>query len=169
LQLSDDLGAEETGLGDVVVRAGRSNLYRNANGLTLDAGASIKLPSADANKNLGSGEIDIGGFISLRKQWSSFATTLGAGYLFVGDSADTDYRDVTLASVGVSKKLARGGVFTSLGIRSAVIAGADDPRELSVGGYYVIDAQYALSGSAFAGLSDGSADYGINLGWLKRF
>jgi len=169
LRMSDDLGAEETGVGDVIVRAGLSNLYRNADGLTLGASVSIKLPTADETKNLGSGETDIGGFVNLRKQWSSFATTLGAGYIVVGDPAGTDYNDVTLVSLGASKRLARGGVFASLDSRSAVIAGTDDPRELGVGGYYVIDAHNALSCSAFAGLSDGSADYGVNLGWLKRF
>jgi hypothetical protein len=169
LRMSDDLSAEETGLGDVIVRGGLSNLYRNSNGLTLDASVSIKFPTADENKNLGSGETDLGGFISLRKQWSSFATTLGAGYILVGDPAGVDYNDVTLVSLGVSKRLSRGGMFASLDTRSAVISGTDDPREFGVGGYYVIDAHNALSGSAFVGLSDGSADYGLNLGWLKRF
>jgi len=169
LRLSDDLGAEETGLGDVILRAGRSNLFRNAEGFVLDASVSVKVPTADVNKNLGSGEADIGGFVNLRKQWSSFATTLGAGYIVVGDPAGIDYNNVTLVSLGVSKRLVHGGVFASLDSRSAVLAGTDDPRELSMGGYYVVDAHNAFSGSVFAGLSDGSADYGANLGWLRRF
>ena len=169
VRMSDDLGAEETGLGDVVVRAGLGNLYRNAEGVALDGSVSIKLPTADENKNLGSGETDIGGFISLRKQWSSFSATLGAGYLLVGDPAGTDYNNVALVSFGVSKRLSSGGMFVSLDTRSAATAGTDDPRELSLGGYYVMNAHYAFSGSAFVGLSDGSADYGANLGWLKRY
>ncbi|MBI3776695.1 MAG: transporter [Gammaproteobacteria bacterium] len=169
LHLSDNFGADETGLGDIVVRVGRSNLYHTTEGLTLGASVSIKLPAADESKNLGSGETDIGGFVNLRKQWSSFDTTMGAGYLVVGDPAGTDYNNVTFLSIGIAKQLPRGGMFASLDGRSAVITGTDAPRELGFGGYYVVNAQHAFSISAFMGLSGGSADYGLNLGWLRRF
>lgn len=169
LHLSDNFGADETGLGDIIVRVSRSNLYHNTDGLTFGASVSIKLPTADESKNLGSGETDIGGFVNLRKQWLSFDTTVGVGYLVVGDPAGTDYNNVTFVSIAISKQLSRGGVFASLDGRSAVITGTDAPRELGFGGYYVVNAQHAFSSSAFVGLSDGSADYGLNLGWLRRF
>lgn len=169
LIMTDDLGAEATGIGDVVVRAGKNDLFQNDGGFRLDLGVSVKLPTADSAKNLGSGELDGGGFLTLRKQWSGVVTTVSAGYSVIGDPTGLDYSNVTSFGMGLSKPLSRGGVFATADWRSATVADQDDPLELGIGGYYIASTYHLFSASGFVGLSDGSADGGFYLGWLKRY
>lgn len=171
LRMEDDVDTSATGVGDVILRAGKSDVWGSDHGMAVDFSASLKLPTADENKNLGSGEVDYGGFVTLRssKSKSKFTASIVLGYIVIGDTPTTNYGDVTTLGGRLSTRWTQSGAFISLDHRSASIPGADDPLELSVGSYYVIDARYALSVNAFMGLSDGSADNGWAVGWLRRF
>lgn len=169
LRLGEGNAGSQSGIGDAVLRAGR-NIALDAPGDTrLNLAFAVKLPTADEDKGLGTGETDVGGFASVSRRWSTVKATLSLGYIKVGDPAGLDYNDVVTYGVGLSKNFSRAGGYVSLDGRSAMMDGADAPLELSAGGFYLLDARYAVTGGVFFGLSDGSADAGANLGLLRRF
>ena len=169
LHMEDDAGASESGLGDVILRAGKSGVWRGQHGMAVDLSASIKLPTADENKNLGSGEVDYGGFVTLRSSGEKFMASITFGYIVIGEPPATDYDNITTVGGSLSTHWSQGGAYLSLDHRSASTSGADEPQEVGVGGYYVINARHAVLANAFVGMSDGSADQGWGVGWLRRF
>lgn len=169
IRMEDDAGTSESGMGDVILRAGKSAVWGGDHGMAVDLSASLKLPTADENKNLGSGAVDYGGFVTLRSMGSTLTASLVLGAIIVGEPSTVDYDNVTTLGGSLSKRWSQGGAYATLDRRSASIAGAGDPLEFGVGGYYVIDARHALSANTFVGLSDGSADHGWSVGWLRRF
>ncbi len=167
--LKDDATGDVSGLGDIILSGSHDFPLQSSNDSKLTAGAVVKVPTADDTDGLGSGEMDFGFTLGWSAAYGEWRPMINVGYTFVGDPAGVDYNDVVSYSLGVFRRLDRSGVFVSLDGRSELIDGADPAREISAGGFYVLNSQYALNGGAFIGLTDGSADSGFNLGFLRRF
>jgi len=95
-------GSQRTrGFGDLRVAAsyrlagGGSRLFR------IDAGASAKLPTADEEKGLGTGETDWRVGVSGEYRFWSLTTFGGVGYNSLGDPAGIRYEDVFDAYAGI--------------------------------------------------------------------
>lgn len=170
--LKDDPAApsdSETGIGDVLLRAGRILVPERIDGISMYGSVSVKLPTADETKALGTGEADYGAFLTLNKRLDTLLWTLVGGYINTGDAGDIGYNDIVLYGIGVSRTFARSGAYLSLEGRGATLEGVDDPLGLYVGAFHALDAAHMIRGSAFAGLSDGSPDYGVLVAWVQWF
>ncbi len=169
LVVQGDSISRVSGLGDVLLRGSRDFELDSSSQSQLTFAANIKLPTADDDDGLGSGEPDMGINVAWSAMFADWKPIVSLGYTVIGDPSGVDYNDVASYGVGVFRRLTRSGVFVSLDGRSAIIDGTDAPLEVSIGEFYLLSSTYALNAGAFQGLSDGSADYGFNAGVLRRF
>jgi len=157
----------ESGLGDIVARAGYVLVAERASGLSLNGALAVKLPTADESKGLGTGKADVGATLSLGQRLGPVRLHLLGGFIKVGDPAGQDYNDVTLYGLGVSGTRGKTGLYASLEGRRALVAGADNPLEVRAGFFHLFGYHTAIRGTAFAGLNDGGPAYGASLGFVQ--
>lgn len=157
----------ESGLGDIVARAGYVLVAERAGGMSLNGALTVKLPTADDAKGLGTGKADVGATLMLGQKLGPVRLSLLGGYIKVGDPAGQDYNDVYLYGIGVSGTQGETGLYASLEGRSALVAGADNPLEARVEFFHLFGHRYAIRGTAFAGLNDGGPAYGASFGFMQ--
>lgn len=157
----------ESGLGDIVARAGYVLIREGDRGVSLNGAVSVKLPTADEAKGLGTGKADIGATLLLGERFGPVRLDLLGGYIKVGDPAGQDYNDVYLYGVGVSGTTGGTGLYASLEGRRALVVGADNPLEAHIGFFHLFSHRTAIRGSAFAGLNDGGPAYGVSFGVVR--
>lgn len=174
-QTSGGTGGRESnaGLGDTILKA-RFFVVDDPgpNGWwpSLTPFVKLKIPTADEDKNLGTGELDGGFGLEFDKTFGQFFIFGDVSYTFMGDPPGQDLRDRPGASIGMGYRLT--GALTVSGMldwRRALVKGNDDPVELF--GQLAIKLAPALSLTpyAFAGLTDGSPDFGIGVELSYRF
>lgn len=168
-----DLGATGTtgtgsGLGDVIAGATYRAHYDTDSGLLVNVTGKVKLPTADEDKGLGTGEADYYAEVSVfkvGKTWTPFGTL---GYKVIGDTATTNYNNVAYVALGTSYKVDDA---TSVGARAYFrqkTRDSNDPRqELSLFSSRKLSKNWKLSGHLIKGFTDASADWGVggNIGY----
>ncbi len=157
----------ESGLGDVVARAGYVLVAEREGGMSLNGALAVKLPTADETKGLGTGEADVGATLRLGQRLGPVRLSLLGGFIKTGDPAGQDYNDVYLYGIGVSGTQGETGLYATLEGRRALVAGADNPLEARVGFFHLLGHRTAIRGTAFAGLNDGGPAYGASLGFVQ--
>jgi hypothetical protein len=154
----------ESGLGDLRLAAS----YRLAGGgarlFRLDAGVSVKLPTADESRGLGTGEFD--GRVGLSGEVRFWSLTLfgGAGYNILGDPPGVDYADVPDAYAGLESLPLADRVLISGWIEgsSEIVEGAG--ARLAAGLALRTLGKVRFEIEATAGLSDAAEDYSVSVG-----
>ncbi len=161
--------ATETGLGDVLIHGSRKFISEKTAGFTLSGGLAVKLPTADKKKGLGTGEPDFGGFLLLKKAFGSIALSALGGYIINGDMAVQTINDVPVLALGVSKTFSKSEIAVFYQNSGAYVSGADTARDIYLSGFHTINTDYAVQGALSFGLSDGSADFGVSIGFVRWF
>lgn len=172
LSLSNATGGTTTterGLGDVVVRGGRVLISEGDGGFSLHGALAVKLPTADQDKGLGTGETDYGAFFSVHQRFDAIKVSAFTGYIKVGDPPSVNYDDIYLYGIGLARLFSSTELYASFEGRRATVPGAEDPREVNVGFFHVLNAYYAVKGSTFVGLNNGGPDSGLSIGIVKWF
>ena len=159
----------ESGLGDIMVRAGAVLFLENAAGFSANGSVAVKLPTADETKGLGTGETDYGAFASMQQRLQAFKLSVMAGYLRTGDPSGLDYDDGFSFGFSLSRRFERTTVYGSYDNRRAVVSGFDNPQEVGAGFFHILSTDYAVKGHLFVGLNNGGPDGGGNLGIVRWF
>jgi hypothetical protein len=159
----------ENGIGDVILRGGMVVVPETENGISFSASIALKLATADENKGLGTGETDYGGFLGLRKRIGQNRFILSAGYIKTGDPQTFDFNDVTVFDIGYARIFGLTELSAWYEGRRSVVPGAKNPQEVNVGFFHILNQDYSIRGSSFAGLNDGGPDFGLNLGLVRWF
>ena len=163
------LSSTESGVGDAVLRGGR-RLWRNEGGeFSLSGALTLKLATGDENKGLGTGATDIGVSMSGTRRAGVYAFTALAGYTQVGEPEGIVYDNIVSYGVGINRGFTRTNVFASLQGQTSVLPGGTDPLEFDVGFFRMLSLDYVVIAHAFVGLSDGSPDDGVGLGYVRWF
>lgn len=157
----------ESGLGDIVARAGYVLVPERASGVSLYGTLAVKLPTASHANGLGTGETDVGATLLVGQRLGPVRVSLLGGFIKVGDPAGQDYNDIYLYGAEVSGTTGNTGLYASLEGRRALVAGADNPLETHVGFFHLFGHRTAIRGSAFAGLNDGGPAYGVSVGVVR--
>jgi hypothetical protein len=152
----------QSGLGDIIATAGY--IFYETDSLLLDVAGNIKFGTADANKNLGTGENDysaqLDGYYTFNKT-TLFAT---AGYKVLGAPAGVTLNNITYGTVGVSQKTSDK---TSAGFMLDAAQSVSDlspgTRELSVFVSNKISKTLKVQANLMKGFSDSSPEYGGGL------
>lgn len=155
----------ESGLGDVVGSAGYAVLDgTQAGGLLVDVVGKVKLPTADEDKCLGTGETDYSVQFDVAKALGAVTAFGTLGWKKFGDPSGVNFRDPVYASVGAATKLAPA---TTLGAaydwREKVTSRGDELSELAVFVTQKLDDAWKLQAYAVRGFSDASPDWGGGL------
>lgn len=170
LQADGELGKQtESGIGDILIRAGRRIVSEERTGVELRGSVAVKLPTADKDKGLGTGETDYGAFILLNKHFDTIALTAQVGYLVRGDASVQAYNDTPMYAVGISKSFSRSQVAATYENGGDFVDGAEAARSIAVSGFRVLNSKYAVRGDLSFGLSDGADDLGMSIGFVRWF
>ena len=159
----------ESGIGDVILRGGMVFVPEGDEGFSFDGALAVKLPTADENKGLGTGETDYGAFLSVHQRFDKTKLSFLAGYIKVGDPPLVNYNDIYLYGVGIARIFGSTELYASYEGRRAMVPGAKNPQEINVGFFHVLNANYAIKGNTFAGLNKGGPDFGLGIGFVRWF
>lgn len=160
-----------SGLGDVVLKGGYDLLEEQDQPFNLSAVGKIKFPTADDDEGLGTGEFDEGLGLEASKRlddrWTLFADVY---YTFIGDPSGVNLDDEFAFDVGFGyafSKTLSANVFYEY--RTAISDGTSAPQDLFLGLEQKLSEAAKLFGGVSLGLSDGSPDVGVTLGFGYRF
>lgn len=167
--LDPEGSGSEAGPGDLVLHAGHRLFPETSGGLSAYGSAAVKLPTADEDAGLGTGETDVGGLLSFRQRSGAWQGSVYGGYTVIGDPPGLDYNDVASYGGQATRFLAGAAVYAGLEGRTALTDAGDDPLEAYAGGFRLLPGDRALTADAFVGLSDGSADFGVRMGAVQWF
>jgi hypothetical protein len=159
----------ESGLGDIIARAGIVLFPENTAGFSAHGSVAAKLPTADETKGLGTGKADYAAFAGISQRLQTCKLALTVGYLKSGDPPDLDYHDGFSYGFGLSRRFEKTTIYGSYDHRRAAIAGFDNPQEVGAGFFHILSADYAVKGHLFAGLNNGGPDEGGSLGIVRWF
>lgn len=165
-------GRTEQGLGDVVLDA-EYYLLRPGDNWTpgVDLTGDIKLPTADEDKGLGTGEFDLGfGFALYRwisRAWIGFADF---EYNIVGEPSGRNFDNQVIWDVGASHRTTQVWL-NSLLIeeRTAISESGDDSVSVIYSSAYEFREDIDGFASLEWGLSDGAPDYSVTIGMERGF
>jgi len=161
----------EDGIGDVLLKAAVIAVKEGGFVPEIAPYFKIKVPTADEDRGLGTGEFDetLGVDLSKRLVGDLFGY-LTLAYTFIGDPPGTDFHDSFGWSLGVSYTVTPPfSVFAFLEGSTAVTSGEDDPLELRVGAGYRLTKALTLTGAVTRGLTDGAPDWAVSAGLALRF
>lgn len=130
----------------------------------------VKIPTADEDRNLGTGKTDYGFGLEFDKQFGRVLLFGDASYTVIGSPAGQDLRNRPAASLGAGMKLSDAFTVSAfVDWRRAVLRGKDDPTELVGVLTYKVTRTLSLSPNVFVGLTDGSPDFGVGVELAYRF
>jgi hypothetical protein len=170
LSLTNGTGSQsntESGIGDMILRGGLVLMPENRNGLSLNGGLSIKLPTANETKGLGTGEMDYGAFLGMDQRIETIKLHFTAGYVKIGDPSFYDYNDIYVYGLGITKMYAKTGIYASLEGRRSMISGVHNPQEFNLGFFHELIENYSLMGNTFFGMNDGGPDFGLDISFVR--
>lgn len=161
----------DSGLGDMILR-GRYYLIEESSVMPLVAVTGrVKLPTADADRGLGTGEFDEGVGVELTKtlaeRWLAY---LDGGYTLIGDAPGTNFNNQWWYDVGVGYDVTESlhmSVFYEE--YRALVNTVNNARDVLAVANYVVDDTVHLTGSLLVGLSNGAPNYGLGGGVRFRF
>ncbi|HEY1286878.1 MAG TPA: transporter [Burkholderiales bacterium] len=160
----------DSGLGDIVLSGFYNVLDERKGGLGIDLGAKVKLPTADKDKGLGTGELDYAAQMDFFKPLD--ATTLfgSIGYRVYGDPDGITLKDVFYASIGASYRMSsQQAVGVAYDYRPAIVDGGGKVSEATLFWSNRLSPQWKLQVYGVVGFADASPDAGIGALLERRF
>lgn len=167
LFLSDSYG-NDSGPGDIIVRAGMSLDKKPISENKLYGSVAIKVATADDSKGFGTGENDIGFFLRYNQGIGKLNASFVGGYIITGDSSTQKYEDVFVYGTGLYRIVLPWNFYINLTGHQRVLNTGNNPLIFTGGFYYLLKPNNFLKLEAYQDLANGS-EYGLNLGWVKWF
>ena len=160
----------ESGLGDIVLGATYNADYDAASTLGVDFTGKVKLPTADENKGLGTGEADFAFLVDFYRTFERITGFAGIGYHVLGDAPGLPLDNVLSANLGASYPIdERDSVGVSFDGRERAAPGSGRQRELTAFFTRKLDRFWKAQAYALIGLADGSPDWGFGLSAARPF
>lgn len=160
-----------SGLGDVILKGRYYAVEQDGPLPFIDLVGSIKFPTADEDKGLGTGETDFTVMAEFARRLENDAWILlgELGYTFVGEPSGYDVDNRWLYSVGLAYEVdPKVTVSGYLDGRTAIFDGNDDPLSILMIGEYKFRPDLRLDTMLEFGLNDGAPDFAITFGLRKR-
>jgi hypothetical protein len=161
----------DSGLGDIILR-GRYYLIEEGDMVPLVAiTGRVKLPTADADRGLGTGEFDEGAGVELTKRLADrWLAYLAGGYNIIGDAPGTNFNNQWWYDVGIGHNVT-DNLHVSVFYEEyrALVDTVNNARDLLTLANYAVDDTVHLTGSLLVGLSNGAPNYGLGGGVRFRF
>ncbi|MNF44378.1 hypothetical protein D3C76_435470 [compost metagenome] len=152
-------GEVESGVGDTVASAGYAVLDGSQGGMLVDLIGKVKVPTADEDKCLGTGETDYSAQVDLTQGFGPVTGFATLGWKKFGDPSDTNFDDPIFAGVGLAIPVA---AVTSLGAsydwRQKVVSTGDPIQELTLFLTHKLNRDWKVQLYAVKGFTDASPD-----------
>ncbi|MDG1996639.1 MAG: hypothetical protein P8J14_09100 [Emcibacteraceae bacterium] len=152
----------KSGFGDVYLSAGYSFENPYMADFFIDLTGQIKLPTADENKGLGTGEVDYTLKLDAAYLFGNFMPFGTIGYRFVGQSELYDLQNSFFASIGMAYYLTFD---TSIGVsydyRESATPGFNSPKEIFTYVDFKLDENWGFNVYGVVGLNNITTDYGL--------
>ena len=168
LFLSDEYG-DDNGPGDITLRGGIKTGGETSQNDSLYGSIAVKIPTADDKKGMGTGEADVGVFVTYTHYFNDAQISLHGGYIMTGDSANQTYKDIAVYGISMAKMIIPWYVYAGLNGSQQTLATGDDPLEMSAGFYYQLEPTLFIRAEAMLGLNNASPDHGITIGLVNWF
>lgn len=158
----------QSGIGDIIT-AFSYNMFDHApTGIAFDITARLKIPTASAKRNLGTGEFDYAVQGDLYKTMSKFIFSATFGYRILGNPSGLTFHNVLYGAAGVAYRLSETVTLgTSYNMGQSPVR-LDDSRDLSLYLSQRVSNHFRLNIYGLKGFSDRSPDWGggINLRYV---
>lgn len=161
-----------SGLGDVILKGRYYAVEQDELLPYIDLVGSIKFPTADEDKGLGTGETDFTFMVEFarRLQNERWIALLDLGYTFVGEPSGYDVDNRWIYSIGAAYELDPDITLSGyIDGRTAIFEGNDDPLSILLMGEYKYFPDLRFDTVLEFGLNDGAPDFGITFRVRKRY
>ncbi len=165
-------GDSGSGLGDIILKGRYYAIEQDGAMPYIDLVGSIKFPTANEEKGLGTGEVDFTWMVeAARRLENEKWIVLGEiGYTLVGNPSGLDAKNRWLYSIGLAQELSKRLTLSGyVDGRTAIFPGNDDPLSLLLIGEYKFRPALRFDTMLEFGLNDGAPDLGITFGVRNRF
>ena len=160
----------ESGIGDTVASATYNAYYDESAKRGLDLTAKVKLPTADADKGLGTGSTDESVQVDVYQTQGLFTVFADIGYTFFGHSDFVQLENAVYYGLGFSEKLdPENSLGVSFDGRQRVTPSGGPQRELTGFWNHRMDGATRLQAYLLKGFANGSPDWGFGASILRRF
>ena len=150
------------GIGDL--RFGAAYALPSLAGIDLGLTGQVKLPTASAERGIGTGETDVSIGAEASRSFGGLTPYVSVAYTMPGEPAAYDLRNAFSARGGLGLQLARG-VRGNIAYSHAesISAGLPDERMISTGINAALSRSLSLGIYGNAGLSEGAPDVGAGV------
>lgn len=159
-----------SGVGDTCIGATYRVMAESASMPEILLQAGVKIPTADAKKGLGTGEIDYQAGIGMSKEIGSWTVEGELSYILPGDPEEYNLAPYVSGSAGVATEVLPGlGTFARIYASQPAADESDSQLAVEIGLSYDFDQFGTVSAFFSKGLSDGSPDYGAGIAFSFLF
>ena len=160
----------QSGLGDMILRGEYDLVQESSSQPAIILEAKVKLPTASESKGLGTGELDAGAAVEIGRTVRGNYFYGKFGYTVVGEPSGADFDNPLLYEGGIGFPVSREFYLTaSLEGRTSIDDNVDNPLDAVLSGNYRLRPDLSLNGFLSLGLSDGSPDFAIGIGFLQKY
>ena len=161
--------ATDSGLGDILLELTYTVGTLVDRGWYVDVANELKLPTADEDEGLGTGELDYTARLDVAKVLDDFTPFASFGYRFVGSSDSFNLQDTLIGLIGFDYRLTETcSAGLSFEMRDSLTVGANDPRELIAHLSTALNDRWSLVTYAVAGFSDSSPNAALGTSVVYR-
>lgn len=159
----------ESGIGDVILKGSLYLMQKEAADISIIG--KIKLPTADKNKGLGTGEFDeTVGLEFDRVIMPQCSVYIDAYYTFTGSPPGADLKNRSSFDVGLSYKISKDLTDSLFYEESTpLVSGEPNFRVVGVNVEYKLGEGVSIFGGAAVGLTDSSPDHSLTAGFNISF
>jgi hypothetical protein len=159
-----------SGLGDIVASAFYNLMDERKGGLGVDLGFKIKLPTADEQEGLGTGETDYAFQLDFFRPFGETTLFGSVGYRIYGDPPAGKLDDVPYGSIGLSHRLSpTSSAGAAYDYRPKITPGGSEISEITGFWSNRLSAQWKVQIYGVVGFSDASPDAGAGVLFEHRF
>lgn len=171
-----DLGAElpyelspVSGLGDICLKCKYRFLEESDSLPALAVRADIKTATGDANKGLGSGQMDYGAHALVSKTWDLVSVSADIGYTLVGVPAGEQSANALFYGLSLTyAALEQIDLMAEL-TGASVSGGGESPLQAQLGANYALLEDLKIDGGVTLGLNDATSKYLATAGLTYGF
>ena len=162
---------QDWGLGDVVVQSGWRFLPETWDGWSLDGLGALKCPTANQNRDLGTGRADLGTFLALNQRLGLLRWSLLGGWIQgVSGHAGGDLTPGAYAfSAATSLALDSARWELVFEARGPAFQGEPGAREVSLNLSRSLSPVWGVKASAMAGFTAASPKWSVGLALVRSF
>lgn len=153
----------QSGLGDIITAFSYNLIDHAPSGIAFDITARLKIPTASASDNLGSGKVDYAIQGDLFKTVSKFTFSATFGYRILGNPSGITFHNVLYGAAGVGYRLSPAvTVGTSYNMGQSPVR-LQDSRDLTLYLSQRVTDNFRLNIYGLRGFSERSPDWGGGL------